>query len=189
MKPTSYNLKVYFEQIYKIKLNDKVEWLIEEKRALEEKPNKTEADRERLAHKADFWKKVQKFVKQQMNLQRQLRTRKSFSEYSDRNKFRIKNKLRLECESTLEFLGFYDLVPYEVIVFDPTSGEYELLILVDEENFMKAVVDSYEVEQAHQNLDNINLLLYIKAKFNISNPALHELATASKGLPSEGTRK
>ena len=63
----------------------------------------------------------------------------------------------------------------------PTFREYEPLVLVDEEN-LKA--DYFGLNELVKNPPCLDMLLYMKDKFNISNSAWNELETASKGLPS-----
>ena len=53
---------------------------------------------------------------------------------------------------------------------------------VDEQQFNSNFLGK-EITESDKNLDYVNLLLYIKDKFNISNTAWHELSVVSKGLP------
>ncbi|KAJ7391497.1 hypothetical protein OS493_018546 [Desmophyllum pertusum] len=60
------------------------------------------------------------------------------------------------------------------------THEYETLTLVDEEN----IKDSSQTETlTDEDIDQINLLLYTKERFNVSNEAYHELSMICKDLP------
>lgn len=60
------------------------------------------------------------------------------------------------------------------------THEYETLTLVDKEN----IQDSSQTETlTDEDIDQINLLLYTKERFNVSNEAYHELSMICKDLP------
>lgn len=57
----------------------------------------------------------------------------------------------------------------------------KLLILLESENWH---LESDPKELTNDDLDNINMWLYLKDKFNISNEAWHEIAMAANGVPN-----
>ena len=84
---------------------------------------------------------------------------------------------------TLSFLGLYNFIATKVEVFNNDSHQYETISLVEEGELQ--LLDSEPQELTDNDLDDINMWVYIKDKFNISNEAWHELAMKCKDLPTK----
>ena len=192
---TPYKLKVYVHETDKLKLLKRNEELAVEKQSLEQElqlscdlMEKLQDDLDKAQASAGFWKKrFKSIVRQQIRQTRERKglKRKSYSEYSERSKYRIKNEIKGECQSALNFLGLIDLVPYQIKFYDPVGEVFDSFSLIDEEEFKHSFLG--EEEESNENsdqLDEVNMLLYVKDKFNISNKAWQELSIISGGLPS-----
>ena len=76
-------------------------------------------------------------------------------------------------------------MPYQIKFYDPVGEVFDSFSLIDEEEFKHSFLG--EEEESNENsdqLDEVNMLLYVKDKFNISNKAWQELSIISGGLPS-----
>ena len=192
---TPYKLKVYVHETDKFKLLKRNEELAMEKQSLEQElkvsrdlMEKLQDDLDNANESAGFWKKrFKSIVRQQIRQTRERKRlkRKGYSEYSERSKYRIKNEIKEECQSALNFLGLFDLVPYQVKFYDPIGEVFDSFSLIDEEEFNHNFLGQDEMDSENSDqLDEINMLLYVKDKFNISNTAWQELSIISGGLPS-----
>ena len=101
---------------------------------------------------------------------------KKFNEYTKRHQERVRRQLTSDCEGSLSFLGTYDFVATEVKVFNTSTEEYEVFKLIESDNVPRPEEDA-------NLLDHINLLLYTKDRFGISNQAYHELSMVCKEMP------
>ena len=106
---------------------------------------------------------------------------KKFHVYSKHQK-RIKNQLKDECQTTLSFLGLYNFIATKIEVLNTDTNQYETFNLVGEGEL--TFTDSDPKELTNDDLDNINMWLYLKDKFNISNEAWYEIATKANGVPN-----
>ena len=61
------------------------------------------------------------------------------------------------------------------------TNQYETFNLVGEGELTLTVSDPKEL--TYNDLDNINMWLYLKDKFNISNEAWHEISMKANGVP------
>lgn len=185
-----WKLKIYYSEVENIvtkKLNDK---LIGEKRKLEDKVEEMSTKIAKLESKAEkssnsiqhcknkFKRMSQKLIKIQ---RQQTGTRgpdrhKSFSDYAKRHQKRIRAQLTTDCETGLSFLGTFDFVATEVKVFNFSTNESEVFHLTEELDMENSVNVSAEN-------DYINLLLYTKDRFGISNQAYHELSMVCQEMP------
>ncbi len=85
----------------------------------------------------------------------------------------------------MDFLGLYDLVPCKVEYLDINEGTYRQLHLFHNEDIDLFLTDSENTDPEDTQLDNVNHLLYIKERLNISGKVWHEVALISEGLPSK----
>ena len=60
------------------------------------------------------------------------------------------------------------------------NNAYETISLVEE-----GELQLLEIEPKEQDIDDINLWVYLEDKFNISNGAWHELAMTCKDVPTK----
>ena len=85
-----------------------------------------------------------------------------------------------DCQSTLSFLDIYDFVATKVEIYNYDSQSYDVLDLSEgcdiDMNVDNTVLDKND-------LDELNLMLYVKEKFGVSNQAYHEMSIACKSLP------
>lgn len=189
-KYSTWNFKMYYCELDSVLTKNENDQLRGEKRKLEDKLEQVSAKKAKLeeklekmsnsvkSHKKKFKKVSQKLIKMQ---RQQSGTRgpdrnKSFDDYSKRHQDRIREQLRSDCETSLSFLGLYNFVANEVKVFNCSTEEFETFNLVknpDEQNTPETVVE----------IDYINLLLYTKDRFGISNQAYHELSMVCKEMP------
>lgn len=98
--------------------------------------------------------------------------KKTFGDYTKKHQQRIRGQLKTDCENSLTFLGIHDFVATEVKVFNFSTDEFETFHLVD--SGMENSVVGIEEDK-----DIINLLLYTKDRFGLSNQAYHELSMVS----------
>ena len=75
-----------------------------------------------------------------------------------------------DCETSLSFLGLHNFVATKVEIFNENTQEYETITLVDKEDIQTS---SRTETRTDEEIDEINLLLYTKERFNISNEAYH----------------
>lgn len=83
-----------------------------------------------------------------------------------------------DCETSLSFLGLHNFVAIKVEIFHENAHEYETLTLVDNNNIQYS-----SRAETDEEIDDINLPLYTKERFNISNEVYHELSMICKELP------
>ena len=60
------------------------------------------------------------------------------------------------------------------------NNAYETISLVEE-----GELQLLEIEPKEQDIDDINMWVYLEDKFNISNEAWHELAMKCKNMPTK----
>ncbi|KAJ7391196.1 hypothetical protein OS493_019327 [Desmophyllum pertusum] len=83
-----------------------------------------------------------------------------------------------DCETSLSFLALNGFVATKIEVFNHDTQEYETISLIDEE----ATAVSFRTETlTNEEIDEINLLLYTKEGFMISNEAYHKLSMGVTG--------
>ena len=90
---------------------------------------------------------------------------KSFSEFSYRHQARIKAQLKEQSISTLSFLGQYDFIATKVEVFNTETQQYDTFQHIDENEL--PFTQSNTKTLTNEDVDDINLWIYIKDKFNI----------------------
>jgi len=77
----------------------------------------------------------------------------------------------------LSFLGLYNFIATKI-----DTNQYETFNLVGEGEL--TFTESDPKELTNDDLDNINMWLYLKDKFNISNEAWHEISMKANGVPN-----
>ena len=93
----------------------------------------------------------------------------------------MKKELKAECQSAPDFLNLYDLTPTKVEYFNYEESKYETFCLMDETEFL---INKQDENQCitDDDIDEINHLLYVKDKFNISDSAWREILAKSSDL-------
>ena len=97
--------------------------------------------------------------------------KKKFNDYSKHHQKRIKNQLKEE--TTLSFLGLYNFVATKIEVLNTETDEYETFNLVGEGELPFTESDPKALN--NEDIDNINMWLYLKDKFINSNEACMKL--------------
>lgn len=93
---------------------------------------------------------------------------------------RVREQMVTDCETSLSFLGLHNFVGTKIEIFNENTHEYETLNLVDEEHIQTS---SQTEGLTNENIDEVNLPLYIKERFDVSNEAYHKLTIICKHLP------
>ena len=106
---------------------------------------------------------------------------KGMMNFSRMHQYRLKKQIANDCQTALSFLGFHDITAQKVEIFNEETEKYEVIDLL--ENRICAASTLAEERITKVDINNINMLLLIKDKFNISNSAYHEIASACKQLP------
>lgn len=107
---------------------------------------------------------------------------KSFGDYTPQHQSTIRKQLVEDCQATFSFVGLYNFIATRVEVFNEDTQTYETFHLLDEESELQLTDEQEQVTD--QDIDNINLLLCIKERFNISDLAWHELSVKLKEMPN-----
>ena len=121
----------------------------------------------------------------EVNFEKRLRglaKKKSFGKYMWQHHARVKNQLKEQCHATLSFLGLYDYVAIKIEVYNEDTGKHETLSLLEEGEL--PFTDNKEKEMTDEELDHLNMWMYMKDKINISNEAWRELLVKAKDVPT-----
>lgn len=105
---------------------------------------------------------------------------KSFRDYSRKQKSPVTGQLKDECQTTLAFLGRYDFIATKVEVFNCDTNQYEMFELVSDGELKFKGNESHELTDS--DIDDVNMWLYLKDKFNIADEAWHEIVVKANGL-------
>ena len=193
-KHATWKIKIYFTELEtyelkrenlnlrheKRKCEDKIEEVLAKKAKIDEKLSaalkRVDNQQQTISDlKARFRRIVRKVYK--TNNKRGRSKTKKYSEYSPQHKKRLINQFVSTAQTTLSFLESYDFLATKVEIYNYETDSYEVLSLVDEGVFgEKAVLDQ-------DDLQSINMMLYVKEKFGISNQAYHELSMSCKSMP------
>jgi len=80
--------------------------------------------------------------------------------------------LKEQCHTTLSFLSLYNYVATKVEVFNEETSQLETLRLLEKGKL--PFFDDTEKEMTDKELNDLNMWMYMKDKFNISNEAWRE---------------
>lgn len=108
--------------------------------------------------------------------------KKKFNDHSKHHQKRIKNPLKEECQTTLCFHRLYNFIATKIEVLNTDNNQHETFNLVEEGEL--SFTESDPKELTNDDLDNVNVGLYLKDKFNISHEALHEIAIKANDVPN-----
>ena len=106
---------------------------------------------------------------------------KGMVNFSRMRQYRLKKQIANDYQAALSFLGFHAITAQKVEIFNEETEKYEVIDLID--NRICATPTLAEERIIKVDINNVNMLLLIKDKFNISNSAYHEIASACKQLP------
>jgi hypothetical protein len=140
------------------------------------------AEKKGSYYKKKFKRLAKKVAKEQMKKKgRGPANNKKFNDYSRKQQKRIRGQLKEECQTTLDFLGLYDFIATKVEVLNAETNEYEVFDLINDEELLFTETEPQELSD--NDMDNVNMWLYLKDKFNISNEAWHEIAMKVNDVP------
>ncbi len=193
-RKSSYSFKIYYHELDAKKVATENQVLRSNKRKLEHDLADEEAKRLKVEQKLErvlnrtksdkkyYKRKFKALAKRVAKIQgNQCVAKKKFSNYTTRHKSTIRNNMKQDCQATLSFLGVHNFIATKVEVYNSDEQRYETICLVEDDEL--PLLDSEAKELSDKDLDDINLWLYIKDKFNISHEAWHELAMKSKDMP------
>ena len=98
--------------------------------------------------------------------------------YTDRHKRRLIAERKTNCSASLHWLEEVGYVPLKVEVKNVRTGTTETIELDAEEMFGQ---DAESI--SNTDLETINMILFIKDRYNVSSRAYHELAKVCKSMP------
>lgn len=84
--------------------------------------------------------------------------------------------------STLSFVGLYNFIATKIEVFNEDTQIYETFNLLDDDSELELTGEQEKV--TGQDIDNTNVMIYIKDSFNISYLAWHEFSMKLKDIPN-----
>ena len=142
-----------------------------------------DSENRKKQYKEKFRRLVKKAARMQKKGQRGPNKSKKFSDYTKQHQARIRRGFKEDCHSALSFLGLYDFVATKVEIFNNDTQQYETISLVEEGDLQ--LLETEPNELTDNDIDDINMWVYLKDKFNISNEAWHELAMKCKDMPTK----
>ena len=159
------------EQAKRLKIEQKLEDVIRD------------SENRKKEYKEKFRSLVKKAARMQNKGQRGPNKSKKFSDYTKQHQARIRRGFKEDCHSALSFLGLYDFIATKVEVFNNDTQQYETISLVEEGELK--LLETEPKELTDNDIDDINMWVYLNDKFNISNEAWHELAMKCKDMPTK----
>ena len=142
-----------------------------------------DSENRKKQYKEKFRRLVKKAARMHKKGQRGPNKSKKFSDYTKQHQARIRRGFKEDCHSALSFLGLYDFVATKVEIFNNDTQQYETISLVEEGDLQ--LLETEPNELTDNDIDDINMWVYLKDKFNISNEAWHELAMKCKDMPTK----
>ena len=109
------------------------------------------------------------------------RSYKPEEEYSESHKRRLKRQRTKSCSQSLSWLEDQGFIPLTVMVRSVSAGK-EATHLCDHD-MLELFGQSSDMD--NDTLDTVNMMLYIKDWYNISDGAYHELAKVCKEMPRQ----
>lgn len=104
--------------------------------------------------------------------------RKSPSQYTDRHNRELKRMRKDKCSSSLAWLQFEGYSVTQVKMVNTTTGKEEKIDLNPED-----LLGPDENSITESEMDTINMMLFIKDRYNISGAAYNELSQVCKDMP------
>ena len=134
-------------------------------------------------YKQKFKRLAKKAARMQKKGQRGPNKSKRFTDYTKQHQARLRRGFKEDCHSALSFLGLYNFIATKVEVFNNDTQQYETISLVEEGELQ--LLETEPRELTDNDIDDINMWVYLKEKLNISNEAWHELAMKCKDMPTK----
>ena len=104
--------------------------------------------------------------------------RKSPAQYTDRHCRNLKKLRKDKCDASLAWLELEGYSVTQIKMVNTSTGEEEAIYMNPED-----LLGPGEKHIMESDMDNINMMLYIKDKFNVSGGAYHELSQICKSMP------
>ena len=177
-----YRFTIFYNELEVVHLENENKKLKREKRmleqSLEEESSKRMRTEEQLKtvtntvesnkkmYKQKFKKLVNKVAKLSSNKKARGPDKKKFTEYSRQHQAQVRKQLKELCQTALLIFELYNFVPSKTELYNHVAG------VVDSFTFM----EYNELLLTETEVDNMNMWLYLKDKFNISNEAWRETA-------------
>ena len=133
-------------------------------------------------YKQKFKRLAKKAARMQKKGQRGSNKSKRFTDYTKQHQARLRRGFKEDCHSALSFLGLYNFIATKVEVFNNDTQQYETISLVEEGELQ--LLETEPRELTDNDIDDINMWVYLKDKLNICNEAWHELAMKCKDMPT-----
>ena len=197
----SYSLKIFYNEISGLNMKQEYDCIKEEKRKLENdltlETTKRLCVEEKLKVALDKNKRQKDYYKRKFkqlalsacrskngkgNKGRGLDKNKTFEDYTKRHQNSILQNAKEECQAALSFLGLYDHIATKVEVLNVETNNYETFSLINDDELEHFDISNQDVSES--DLDNLNMWLYLKDKFQISHEAWGELSKSAKGMPN-----
>ena len=169
---TSRDIKTCRQNIVEKELTSQRDSLLKENKALQSKSLKLEKQVTSLSCQ------VQKAQSNGFVPSRGSSKRKSSLEYSDRHHRGLKKKRKEKCDNSLAWLQSEGYSATKVMLVNTTTGQEESINLNTD-----CLLATDESRITDVEMDTINMMLYIKDKYNISGGAYHEMTQLCKGMP------
>ena len=100
---------------------------------------------------------------------------KSYGDLSRSQQFCIKKDIEKKCKKKLLFMEHFNFKATTLDIFNESKNTMEAIKLLDEEITPMPTIE---------NLDDVNMVLLVKDKFNISDAAFKELSQLCSGMPT-----
>ena len=194
---SKYKFTIYYNELDSVNVEHENRRLKGEKRMLEESLKEETCKRMRTedqlkkaentvkSNEEKYKKKFRQLVNKVAKLSSNKKSRgpekeKKFNQYSKKQQARVRKQLKEQCQTSLSFLAHYKFVPSKIELYNQDTGVAESFTFTEHDELLVAEAE----EKVTQNeIDNLNMWLYIKDKFNISNEAWHEIAMKSDDPP------
>ena len=129
-----------------------------------------DSENRKKQYKEKFRRLVKKAARMHKKGQRGPNKSKKFSDYTKQHQARIRRGFKEDCHSALSFLGLYDFIATKVEIFNNDTQQYETISLVEEGDLQ--LLETEPNELTDNDIDDINMWVYLKDKFNISKRSL-----------------
>ena len=155
---------------------------------LQLQPDETDASNaeiETLQAKLDSSEKEKSKLQETVKLLQSTPTQKRHKPYeqlSERQKRRMKRRRESTCEASLSWLDQDGYEPLSVEVRNRETGNIEKISL--KRHDMEELFGS-ESSITESEMDELNMMLYVKDRYNVSDGAYHEMAKVCKEMPRQ----
>ena len=104
-----------------------------------------------------------------------------FTEYSRQHQAQVRKQLKEQCQTALSFLGYYNFVPSRIELYNHDTGVVNSFTFMENDELLLTETDEEKINETE--VDSMNMWLYLKDKFSISNGAWRETSMKSDDPP------